>query len=141
MTVKSTTHLNFRGNARAALSFYHSIFGGEQMLVTYADAQAITDPAEADQVIWGQVMSEDGFHVMAYDVPSSKEWNPGEIPFFISLRGDDTGTLTRYWEKLSAGGTIVQPFGPSGFSPLYGMIKDSFNVTWVIDLQVSYSAA
>lgn len=141
MTIKSVTHLNLRGNARAALTFYHSVFGGKQTLVTYADAHAVTDPAEADQIIWGQVASEDGFHVMAYDVPSNEAWDPGESPFFVSVRGDDAGTLTRYWEKLSAGSTVIQPFGPSGFSPLYGMLKDSFGVTWVVDLQVAYPAS
>lgn len=138
MAIKSVTHLNFRGDARAALAFYHSVFGGDQMVVTYADAHAATNPAEADQVIWGQVASEDGFHIMAYDVPSARNWDPGVIPFFVSVRGDDAETLTRYWEKLSAGGTVIQPLGPSGFSPLYGMVKDSFGVTWVVDLQVAY---
>ncbi len=141
MTIKSVVHLNFRGNARAALDFYHSVFGGDQMLITYADAHAVQKPAEADQIIWGQVASADGFHVMAYDVPSAQAWNPGEIPFFVSVRGDDADQLTGLWSKLSAGGTIKQAFGPSGFSPLYGMVSDLFGVTWVVDLQVTYPAA
>lgn len=141
MTIKTAVHLNFRGDARAALAFYRSVFGGDQMLVTYADAHAVTDPAEADQILWGQVASPDGFHVMAYDVPSSRSWNPGEIPYFVSVRGDDAAALTGYWDKLSEGGSIVQPIGPAGFSPLYGMVKDVFGVTWVLDLQVPYPAA
>jgi PhnB protein len=140
MTITTTTHLNFRGDARAALGFYHTVFGGDQMLITYADAHAAQTPAEADQIIWGQVRSTDGFHVMAYDVPSAVAWNPGEIPFFVSVRGDDAGQLTTLWDKLSQGGTIKQPFGPSGFSPLYGMVTDPFGVTWVVDLQVAFPA-
>jgi PhnB protein len=139
MTITTTTHLNFRGDARAALGFYHSVFGGDQMLITYADAHAAQNPTEADQIIWGQVASPGGFHVMAYDVPSATPWNPGEIPFFVSVRGDDAAQLTTLWDKLSVGGTIKQPFGPSGFSPLYGMVTDPFGVTWVVDLQVTYS--
>lgn len=139
MTIKTTTHLNFRGQARAALAFYQSVFGGELMAITYADAHAVTDPSEADQLIWGQVAAEGGFHVMAYDVPSATEWDPGEIPFFVSVRGDDAGQLSQYWEKLSAGSTIIQTLGPSGFSPLYGMVRDEFAVTWVLDLQTKYS--
>lgn len=141
MTIKSVVHLNFRGDARDALGFYHSVFGGDQMLITYADAHAAQNPAEADQIIWGQVSSQDGFHVMAYDVPSTTPWNPGEIPFFVSVRGDDAGQLTDYWQKLSKGGAIAQPLGPSGFSPLYGMVKDRFGVTWVLDLQAAYPSA
>ena len=39
MTITTTTHLNFRGDARAALEFYQSVFGGELTAVTYADAR------------------------------------------------------------------------------------------------------
>jgi PhnB protein len=141
MTIKSVVHLNFRGDARAALAFYHSVFGGNQMLITYKDAHAVKNPVEADQIIWGQVASDDGFHVMAYDVPADISWKPGEIPFFVSLRGDDADQLTGLWEKLSKGGTVKQPFGPSGFSPLYGMVKDPFGITWVVDLQTGYAPA
>ena len=140
MTIKTTTHLNFRGDARAALAFYQSVFGGDLMAITYADADAVQNPAEDDQVIWGQVSAADGFHIMAYDVPSTTAWDPGTIPVFVSVRGDDANQLTRYWEKLSEGASIVQPLGPSGFSPLYGMIRDRFGVTWVLDLQTGYAA-
>lgn len=141
MAIKTVVHLNFRGNARAALNFYRSVFGGDQVLVTYAEAHAVSDPAEAEQVMWGQVASSDGFHVMAYDVPAARAWNPGEIPVFVSVRGDDADALNEYWDKLSHGGSVIQPMGPAGFSPLYGMLKDKFGVTWVLDIQVAYEAA
>lgn len=141
MSITTTVHLNFRGNARAALAFYQSVFGGDQTLVTYADAHAVTNPDEADQIMWGQVASDDGFHVMAYDVPSSKDWNPGTIPFFVSLRITDADVLTQRWEKLIEGGTVISPLAPSGFSPLYGMVKDAFGVTWVADQQVDRHSA
>ena len=140
MTIKTTTHLNFRGDARSALAFYQSVFGGDLMVVSYADAQAVTNPAEADQVIWGQLAAPDGFHIMAYDVPGATDWDPGTIPFFVSVRGDDADMLTAYWKKLSEGSTVIQPLAPSGFSPLYGMVRDRFGVTWVVDLQVAYLA-
>ena len=137
MSIQTTTHLNFRGDARAALAFYQSVFGGELMAISYADAHAVTDPAEADQIVWGQVTSPDGFRVMAYDVPAARAWSPGEIPVFVSVRGDDAEQLTGYWQRLCDGAAITQPLGPSGFSPLYGMAKDRFGVTWVLDLQAN----
>ncbi|WP_427024738.1 VOC family protein [Aureimonas ureilytica] len=137
MTIKTTTHLNFRGQAREALAFYHSVFGGRQTIFTYADAQAVTDPAEADQVIWGEVVSEDGFHVMAFDVPASRPWDPGTIPVFVSVRGEDADQVTRYWEGLGVDATVLQPLGPAGFSPLYGMVRDQFGITWVLDVQTA----
>ena len=38
MSVEAVTHLNFRGEARAALAFYQSVFGGDQMVISYRDA-------------------------------------------------------------------------------------------------------
>jgi PhnB protein len=140
MTIKTTTHLNFRGDARAALAFYHAVFGGDQVLVTYWDANAVQNPAEADQIMWGQVTAENGFAVMAYDVPSRLDWNPGEIPFFLSVRGNDADEISVYWNKLAEGATIIQPLAPAGWSPLYGMLKDKFGVTWVFDIEVAYAA-
>lgn len=138
MTIKTTTHLNFRGNARAALEFYQAAFGGHLVAVTYKDAGAVQNPAEADQVMWGQVEAESGFRIMAYDVPSRLSHDAGEIPFFVSLRGTETGELQALWSKLAEGASVLQPIGPAGWSPLYGMLKDKFGVTWVVDLEVAY---
>ena len=139
MATKTTTHLNFRGDAREALNFYQSVFGGHTVLVTYADAHDHADPAQADDILWGQVTSDHGFAIMAYDVQSSRPWNPGENAVYVSVRVDEADVLKAYWDKLIVGGTILTPFGPSGFSPLYGMVRDAFGITWVIDQHVAYA--
>jgi PhnB protein len=121
--------------------FYQSVFGGNQMIITYNDAGNVQNPAEADQIMWGQVVAESGFRVMAYDVPSTKAWSPGEIPFFVSVRASAADEITRYWETLSQGATVLQPLAPSGWSALYGMLNDRFGVTWVLDVEAASAAA
>ena len=140
MSVNTVTHLNFRGDARQALTFYHSVFGGDVAMITYKDAHNVQEPSEADQVMWGQVTTENGFQVMAYDVPSRLPWNQGENAFFVSLRGQTSEEITTYWEKLSDGATIVQPLEPAQWAPLYGMLKDQFGVVWVVDVASQYNA-
>ncbi|QGQ20409.1 VOC family protein [Cellulomonas sp. JZ18] len=138
MSVTTTTHLNFRGDARAALALYAEVFGGDVTVVTYADAHAVQDPAEADHVMWGQVVSPDGFHVMAYDVPGRLPYERGTNAFFVSVRGDDADEVTRYWHALAEGATVVQDPAPAGWAPLYGMLVDRFGVTWVLDVAVTH---
>ena len=140
MTIKTVTHLNFRGQARAALQFYQTVFGGELMVMTYKDANAVQAPEEAEQVMWGQVAASNGFQVMAYDVPSRLSYDRGEIPFFVSVNGTAAEEISDFWGKLSDGATIVAPLAPSGWSPLYGMLKDRFGVTWVLDVAVAHPA-
>lgn len=135
MAIQTTTHLNFRGDARAALEFYGAVFGGAPTAVTYAQAGAAADPADADRIMWGQVASPEGFRVMAYDVPAGTPHEPGVIPFFVSVRGDDAAAIQRYWDRLADGATVIAPIAPSGWAPLYGMLRDRFGVTWVLDVE------
>ena len=134
MTITTVAHINQRGTARAALEFYRSVFGGDLVAVTYRDAGAVQDPAEADQVMWGQVASPDGFQIMAYDVPSAAPWDQGRNAYFVSVRGASAAEITRYWEALSDGAAVVQPLAPAGWAPLYGMLADRFGVVWVLDV-------
>ncbi|MBP0459228.1 VOC family protein [Streptomyces montanisoli] len=139
MSVTTTTHLNFRGTAREALGFYQSVFGGHTAAVTYKDAGAVGHESEAEWVMWGEVASDNGFHVMAYDVPSQLPWARGENPFFVSVRGDATEEITALWDRLAEGSAIVRPLGPAQWAPLYGMLTDRFGVTWVLDVAAPYN--
>jgi PhnB protein len=155
MSVSAVTHLNFRGNARQALEFYHSVFGGALVVATYAEFGAPKEMPNADKVVWGQVAADSGFRVMAYDVPSTEPApRPGEPstrrengvtitqePFFISLRGESVEEVSALWEKLSAGATVVEPIAQSPWAPLFGMLTDRFGVTWVVDVASTYNAS
>ena len=134
MTVGTVTHLNFRGDARPALEFYQSVFGGELAMITYQDAHNVQSPAEANQLMWGQVAADNGFRIMAYDVPSTQPWDRGRNSFFVSVRGRDVAEITELWQKLSDGGTVLAALAPAAWAPLYGMLDDRFGITWVVDV-------
>ena len=136
MTISTVAHINLRGTARQALEHYQSVFGGDVVVVTYRDAHSVTEEAEADQVMWGQVTSPDGFHLMAYDVPAARPHDPGVTPFFVSVRGTDSDQIAGYWGRLTSdtGSDVVVPLAPAGWAPLYGMATDRFGVTWVLDV-------
>jgi len=139
MSVSVTPHLNFRGTAREALEFYADAVGGELTIMSYADMGS-TDPATADRVVWGQVSAPNGFRIMAYDVYPQLPWDPGQDPFFVSVRGTDAGELTALWTALADGATIRQPLEPSAWAPLYGQLTDRFGITWVLDIAAPYPA-
>ncbi|EJN07868.1 VOC family protein [Herbaspirillum sp. YR522] len=140
MHVRTVTHLNFNGNARAALAFYHQLFGGQQVLVSYAQAGRSQEAIDPQHVIWGQVSDTEGNALlMAYDVQAGVDWHPGQRAFFVSLRGDDEDTVRALWAGLADGGDVLQALTASQWSPLYGMVRDRFGVTWVVDVQAPRS--
>jgi PhnB protein len=141
MTIDVTPHLNFRGDARAALEFYHSVFGGQLIVLSNDDAHSTERPEEAQQVKFGQVLSENGFRIMAYDVPASQSYDQGDKSLFVSVRGGSVDEVTELWGRLAEGSTVIEPLGPSFFSPAYGMLKDAYGVVWVMDVAVAYEPA
>ncbi|WP_223693636.1 VOC family protein [Leifsonia poae] len=73
MSTTTTTHLNFRGDARAALAFYQSVFGGQATITTYGDLGMPKDAPGAENVVFGGLETAEGFRVMAYDIPDRSD--------------------------------------------------------------------
>ena len=154
MSVTTTTHLNFRGNARSALEFYQSVFGGQVTIATYGDFGMPKEIPGAENVVFGKVESEHGFRVMAYDIPgqtggsvdaagSTHRENGTTLTtqsFFVSVQGETLDEVEGYWAALSVGGSVVEPLAASAWSPGFGMLTDRFGVTWILDVAVAYSA-
>ncbi|GAA1847692.1 VOC family protein [Microbacterium koreense] len=148
MTIQTTTHLNFRGDARAALEFYQSIFGGHLIANTYAEFGMPAELPGADKVVFGLVAAENGFRLMGYDVPGATDGGlvgggvtrrenhttVTEQALFISITAADLADLQTYWEGLSVGAVIVEPLAASAWSAGFGMLTDRFGVTWSISV-------
>ncbi|BAL88171.1 hypothetical protein AMIS_29510 [Actinoplanes missouriensis 431] len=152
MAIMTTTHLNFRGDARAALEFYQSVFGGHLTVVAYGDFGMPKDLPGADRVVFGQVTADNGFRIMAYDVPDQAPAAPeaaattrehgmtltGER-FFVSVRGETAEEIGVLWDRLADGAEIIEKYGPSAWAPGFGMLTDRFGVTWILDVAVAYA--
>jgi PhnB protein len=144
MTIQTTTHLNFRGDARTALEFYQSVFGGHLVVNTYADFGMPAELPGADGVVFGLVAAESGFRVMGYDIPgetggsivgggSTLRENGTTVTdqaLFVSIGADSLDELQGYWDALAVDAVIVEPLAASAWSAGFGMLTDRFGVTW-----------
>lgn len=137
MSVQAVTHLNFQGQARAALAFYHSVFGGQLTQFTYQDFGQVADPVDAERIVFGQVATQDGFRIMAFDVASGKPWQQGENAFYVSLSGANEAEIRTLWDKLADGAAIEHALEPAQWAPLYGMLRDRFGVVWAVNVVAS----
>jgi len=146
MTIQTTTHLNFRGDARAALEFYQSVFGGHLVLNTYADFGMPAELPGADKIVFGLVAGENGFRIMGYDVPgatgggivgggATRRDNHATITdqaLFVAIGSDSLQEVQTYWDGLAVDALIVEPLAASAWSAGFGMLTDRFGVTWSI---------
>ena len=132
MASRLNPYLNFNGNARQALQFYQSAFGGELNLNTFADFGAKDSP-DADRIMHGQLETDAGYTIMAADVTSDMEYHP-MAGCSVSLSGDDGDVLRGYWEKLSTSGTITMPMQKQSWGDEFGMCVDGFGVSWLVNI-------
>ena len=133
MVTRLNPYLSFRDNAREAMEFYHSVFGGELTVSTFGEFQASEDPAEKDKIMHSQLEASNGLVLMGSDTPNSMEHSSGSS-VSISLSGEDAAELTGYWEKLSDGGTVQQPLTAAPWGDSFGMCDDRFGVHWLVNI-------
>src|SRR6478735_7069148 len=72
-------YLGFRDNAKDAMTFYHSVFGGELNMSTFAEFQASEDPAEQDKIMHAMLTGEKGLVLMGADTPTTWTTPPATI--------------------------------------------------------------
>ena len=133
MTTRLNPYLGFRDTARQAMEFYHSVFGGDLTLSTFAEMHSNDDPGDQDKIMHSMLTTESGLTLMASDTPSSMEYNPG-TNYSISLSGDDDAELRGYWEKLSADGTVTMPLEKAPWGDSFGMCVDKYGISWLVNI-------
>lgn len=133
MSSKLNPYLSFRDNARQALEFYQTVFGGKLTLATFKEYHASQDPSEDDKIMHGMLEAVNGILLMSADTPKSMELHSG-TNISISLSGGDQAELTAYFEKLSAGGMITQPLEKAPWGDSFGMVVDKFGVNWLVNI-------
>jgi len=135
MSTQLNPYLSFRDNAREAMEFYQSVFGGELTISTFGEFQASDDLAEQAKVMHSLLSTDGGLVLMASDTPNQLDLTPGSN-LSISLSGTDEPELRRYWAMLSDGGTVAMPLGPAPWGDTFGMCSDKFGVNWLINIAV-----
>jgi PhnB protein len=131
---KTTLHpyLSFKDNAREAMEFYSSIFGGKLTFNTFGEFHASDDPSESNKIMHSMIEA-DGITFMASDTPNGMEHSVGKN-FSMSLSGDNEQELRGYWDKLVDGGIITMPLEKAPWGDTFGMCTDKFGIDWMVNI-------
>ena len=133
MSSQLNPYLSFKDNARQAMEFYKTVFGGELTISTFKEFHASGDPSEDNKVMHAALKATNGILFMASDTPNHMKYEPGSR-ISMSLSGDDQRELTGYFEKLAAGGTTVMPLAKAPWGDTFGMCTDKFGVPWLVNI-------
>lgn len=133
MSTRLNPYLGFRDNAKEALTYYQSVFGGELTLSSFRDFQASEDESELDKIMHGMLTTKSGMVIMGADTPNSMDYTPGNT-FSISLSGEDKDELSGYWDRLAGEGSVTVPLETAPWGDHFGMCTDKFGVAWLVNI-------
>lgn len=136
MSVALNPYLQFDGNTREAVEFYHNIFGGELSMMTFGEGMGETNPDLASKIMHSSLYLDRGIHIMAADVPPGM---PMDNNGTISLSSDDAAggdarTLTSWWEQLSEDAEVTMPLEQAPWGDHFGQLRDKYGVTWMVNI-------
>lgn len=125
-------YLSFKDDARQAMEFYNSVFGGKLTISTFKEYHASEDPSEDNKIMHAMLVTENGINLMGADTPNHMQYDPGSR-ISVSLSGDNLSELKTYFEKLSAGGQVTVPFEKAPWGDTFGMCTDKFGINWMVN--------
>ena len=132
MATRLNPYISFTDNARQAMEFYQSVFGGKLTLNTFGEYGAPDGPG-ANNIMHGQLETDGGLTLMAADTPPGETHQAGNN-FAVSLSGEDAEELRAYWKKLSAGGQVSVPLEKQMWGDEFGMCVDQFGIPWMVNI-------
>ncbi|QYF86356.1 VOC family protein [Brevundimonas sp. PAMC22021] len=139
--MKVTPNLMFRTEAREAFGFYAEVLRADRLdFVAMADVPGAAEHVGAEWLdkvahAWMQIGDQ---AIMGSDSPpgvcaDGMETGVGPGAGSVALHFDDLEEARRVFDALGAGGAVQMPFGPSPWSPGFGMLRDRFGKDWMIN--------
>ena len=134
MTVRLNPYLSFRDDAREAMEFYQSVFGGKLDVSTFADAGGMGVPDDEQGKVMHAMLEVPGvLTLMGADTPSHMEYHE-PAGMSVSLSGDDDDTLQGWWDGLSADGKVNVPLEKAPWGDTFGMLTDKYGIDWMVNI-------
>jgi PhnB protein len=133
MNTTLSPYLSFKDNARQAMKFYHSVFGGDLRMSTFKEYHASQDASEDDKIMHAELNTGNGIVFMAADTPSRMEFRPGSN-ITMSLAGDNESELKNYFKQLSSGGKVTMPLEKAVWGDTFGMCTDQYGINWMVNI-------
>lgn len=124
-------YITFEGQAAEAMQFYQSVLGGELTTSTFGEF-GMSGDGDGDKIMHAQLVTGEGLVLMAADLPPGMSYTPGRT-VSISLSGDDEELLRSWFDGLSDGGAVGQPFEKAPWGDTFGMFTDRYGIDWLVN--------
>jgi PhnB protein len=133
MQTRLNPYLSFKSNARQAMEFYKTAFGGKLQMTTFKEYHASQTLDEDELIMHAELNAGESLLFFASDTPARNEFRPG-TNMSMSLTGENEAELRTYFQKLSAGGKITMPLEKAMWGDTFGICTDKFGINWMVSI-------
>ena len=130
---KLDPYLTFNGNCAEAFEYYRVHLGAKiESIMPFKDSPMAGDmpPEHQNRTLHAKLLL-DGQVLMASDAPPNVPFT-GMHGFSLSLNYPTVAKAKAIFEALSAGGSIMMPFGKTFWAEGFSMFSDRFGVPWMV---------
>jgi PhnB protein len=128
-------YINFNGECRQAMHFYQECFGGELHLQTIAGSP-IEEQCPAgirDQILHSTLINR-GIFMMGSDMQGPVQTVKGNN-IAISVNCSSEEEIRTFFNRLSAGGEIIEDLIKQFWGGLFGVLTDKFGIRWMFNYE------
>ncbi|AWB44684.1 hypothetical protein DCC85_10950 [Paenibacillus sp. CAA11] len=139
MSIRLNPYLNFDGNTKEAVYFYEKALGGKLMgIMTFGDMPAdpnfpMTDDMK-ERVMHANLKIGDS-EIMFSDTFPGQPAQPGNA-IQIAIHFTEESRAKEVFAALEDGGQVIMPLQTTEWSPLYGIVKDKYGITFQVNVSV-----
>ncbi|UOQ56209.1 VOC family protein [Leucobacter allii] len=126
------TYIALPGNTAEAMEYWHSVFGGDLVILRYGDMQLEGMPFEPDpEAVAHATLTLPVGVIAGSDVMDTREYPIRDTAYSLLYTTETDAEAKRLYDALIAGGgTVGMPLEVAPWGDLYGQVFDRFGVMW-----------
>ncbi len=135
-------YINFKGICEEAFNFYRSVFGGNFIYVgRYKDIPPSEEhppisEADNEKIMHISLPIGNNSILMGCDAPDVPGMESiAGTNFSVSVAPVSKDEATRIFNGLAEDGYIVMPIGDTFWGAYFGMLKDKFGISWMVNFE------
>ena len=123
-------YLFFTGNAREAMGYYKTIFGGELSIMTVGEVMG-PDAPSPEHVMHAK-LSGGALTLLASDGDRTTPYETSRIT--LCLSGKNGEELTTMFNALADGGEVSHPLTVESWGDAFGTLTDKYGIDWMVNI-------
>jgi PhnB protein len=124
-------YLNFDGNTRAAMEFYHACLGGTLDMQKFDEAPVDAPPGSENRVLHARLAIGDAVLMASDTMPGSAFTQGNNV--WINIDCESLEEIERTFSAMAKGGKVLMELADQFWGARFGMLTDKFGVNWMFN--------